>query len=859
MASLPNKIPGAASFNPIGLPLQPGHEKSTPWEWSVYNDAFFSANKIQGDRWNKLYPYKLLVVEILPNGGYEIVNGDNVTVASSYQELFPASGIAYRIIQEPINHQWSFTFPITPQQFSITDQFAINTTATMRGIIEEHNGVKFKIIAMSGTTGIWPARVNGDEAPQAPSILGGFGGSAFEAFGDILKQANKVQSAFTGDKKGPIPGPMLTDTGYYQALYLSQFLERYAQAKKRPDKKNWRLVLDIPKENQSFICTPMQFSLTKSQQKPNEYLWNLQLKAWKRINIAAAPITETRPINLGSPNILSKINSTLRDTRRTLSSSINLIKAVRSDFQAPLEALRQAALAVKDLGGLVHNVIDLPGSIIKDYKSSITESFHIIGSSTSNMMGDMLGVGAGMAGVSDMFRNSNTNSEGLSYEAVSSGALGVDAMHDQQLSPMNELFDKSEANFDFFDAIPVSALTLTPEQQQAVDNVITDAKLITQNDLNLYKAEMLSLALDISNSFGAGDATYASIYGRPTPKTRTSPITIEEDEILVSIFEAIQAFDILTANKFFDDTKTQSPLTYVGQLAANSGIAFDNSTSKFLVPVPFGLSIEMISARYLGTPDKWIEIATLNGLRSPYIDETGFIYNLLSNASGRQFNVDDSLQQLYIGQQIILSSSVVPQQIRHITDVEKISDTNYLITVDGLGDLDSLQTVNVAKMQAYAPGTVNSQNQIYIPTNAAADADDRIALPPAFKNDNLAKISKIDWLLTDQGDIAINNVGDFRLAGGINNLVQALQLKIRTKKGSLLRHLDYGLGLQAGMSIADVESGALLQELTRLVLQDSRFSGIDRLDITLQGVTLKIDMAVRIAASSGILPISFSL
>jgi hypothetical protein len=449
--------------------------------------------------------------------------------------------------------------------------------------------------------------------------------------------------------------------------------------------------------------------------------------------------------------------------------------------------------------------------------------------------------------------------EGLSGSAIADGALGNDAAQQQQLDPINEVFSSPEENFDLFDGIDISSLVLTPEQQSVIDDEIQNATLITQDDLRGYREDILSLALSISNNYGAGNATYSNIYGLPAPKERATPMTIDETEILAALFEAVQAFDILTSTKLFDDSKKQNSLEFVGNMANQAGIPFQNSTSKFLIPVPFGLTIEEISARYLENTDRWIEIATLNNLRSPYIDEDGFTYSLLSNATGRQFNVDDSLKQLYIGQKLMLSANTVPQFVRRITNIEKISDNNYLVTVDGLADLDNLQTSLNAKIIGYLPGTVNSQDQIFIPSSLPSDADDRIALPPAFDNDRLTKISRIDWLLTDDGDIAINGVGDFRIANGLNNLVQALKIKIRTKRGSLMRHPEFGIGINPGISLADVESGAIAKELTDLVTSDSRFSGIERLTIAINGPTMSIDMAVILANNSGIIPISFSV
>lgn len=887
-----NKLVGDASSY-INKQLGVGSAKSfigsnspeLPWDGEkTANDPFFPAQQIAPEKWNRFYPYRLLVVDAENN--YSIVGGSssNITLKNSVESNVKENGgISYVLTQEVTAGNWVYNFPISPQQYSVTDQFSINTSATMRGIVEEHNGVKFKMITMAGTTGVWAQRPVVAGVPKFPSILGGLAGNTLENVGNVLKQGQKVAKAFTGAKgSGTAKTPEDSDaglqtTGYFQALLLGQFLERYAQAKKDPANKGWRLVLDVPKENQSFIVTPMQFSLNKTQQKPNEYMWSIQLKAWKRIKLDDVEFAPSEPLNLGTPNILARINNTIRETRRFMGANINLVKAVRSDFQKPLNALRQTALAVKDLGGFVFSVADLPRNIINDYKSSIKESLFIArnsfkrdselrasgggssatGVTASSIKASSLEAKAGNA--INAITSSVIANEGLSNSAVADGALGLDAAQSQELDPLNNTFSNPEENFDLFDAIDINSLVLTPEQQDFIDNEIENARLITQDDLRSYRDEILTLALDISNNFGAGSEVYSDIYGRPTPKTRVNPMSEEENEILTSLYEAIQAYDILTSTLLFDDTKKQNPMEYVGGLASEVGIDFLDSTSKFLAPVPFGLTIEEIAARYLGNPDRWIEIATLNRLRSPYIDEEGFEYLLLSNAGGRQINVNDFEQKLYIGQKIVLSSTTVPQFIRKITNIEKISDTNYLVTVDGLADLDNLQTSNNAKMKGYLPGTVNSQDQIYIPSDLPADVDDRVKTPSAFRNDNLTKISKIDLLLTDEGDLAINGVGDMRLANGLNNLVQALKLKIRTKKGTLLRHLQFGIGIQHGISIADIEEGVLVKELTRMVTADSRFSGIERLDIQLVGATLKIDMAVTISNSSGIIPISFEI
>lgn len=857
--------------------------KKLPWDIES-DDAFWKPLNIDPSKWDKLFPYRLLVIDITrPNKvvGGGTTGGKLTTKQSKVQRA--GGGIDYVLTQEKQNGSWELNLPITPQMLKITDQFAINTTATMRGIVEEHNGVKFKTITASGTTGIWPEKPTIGGTPKAPSSLQTIFGGTLSSFSNVLNDLKRVKRAFSGDYPATVSNAERPaqdsstefSTGYYQALYLGQFLERYAQEKKNPKNKNWRLVFDIPKQNQSFIVTPVNFTLEQNQQRPMESLWSVQFKAWKRIELES-PFPAFQSLPKLTANIFQRIAGTISETRRALGSSINLIKAVRSDFQKPLNVLRQTALAVKDLGGLAFSVIDLPRQLIDDFNSSISDSLNIIGNSFQRGPAGGSGGGSSATGVTATGLRASTQearagiaanqilaqssrNEGLSQSAVNNGALGLGASQSLQTDATKSIFASPEEYFDLFDAVNIEDLTLSREQQEAVDREIEVIRLITIDDLKDFKQEIQNLALDLSNYFGAGDSTLSDIYGRPSPRSRVLPMSLEENELLASLYEVIQMYDLLTATSEFDDFSIQSPLEFVGGLANEAGIDFDQSQSKFLVPVPFGLTIEEIAARYLGNPDKWVEIATLNKLSSPYIDEEGLIYELLSNGDGRQINVDDSGEMLYIGQRIILKSDNVSQFSRKIINVEKIGDGNYLVTLDGLPDLDVLTTNQNATIQLYLPGTVNSQNQIYIPSDSPSEPDDRIRTPSHLDEDLLTKISKIDWLLDDNGDIAINQLGDFRLANGLNNLVQALKIKVRTQKGTLMRHLDFGLGIEHGISIADIEAGDLIQTMSAMVESDPRFSGVERMDIRISGPTLAIDMAVRIANGSGIIPITFQV
>lgn len=854
--------------------------------WDTQDSIFWQRIALDPERWDKLYPYRLLVVDVsqpTPSvhglGMFGAAKGEAAAIKRS-------QGIEYLVTQTAVTGVWECVLPITPQQLKISDQFAINTSATMRGVVEEHNGVKFKMILAAGTTGIWPRKPTAGSKVATPSSIGSIFGGTIEAAQSLVAGIKSIASSFNGEhpnKTSKATPPKLSNagefsTGYYQALYLGQFLEQYAELKKDPQNKNLRLVFDIPKQNQSFVVTPISFELSQSEQKPNQIMYNMQFKAWKRIDLKQ----KTQP-SVGSgfadmnANTFQRIVNTIGNVRRTLSRATNLIRAVRSDFQKPFNILRQTALAIKDLGGLGFAVADLPRQLINDYNSAITSALIAASGAFSRELSKPISTAgkdvvlknpvliqstssAQKAGnvISAVLDRQKAN-EGLSNEEVESGALGSEAASRLETDPLNNVFENPEENFDLFDGVSVDDLSLSSAQQLAIEDELLRVRLLTIDDYRGFRQEMVNLAHDIADNFGAGSATYSAIYGLPAPKTRPIAMTVEENEVLQSIFEAVQMYDLLTATKQYDDLKIQDPTDFVGGLANESGINFEEFTSKMLVPVPFGLTIEEIAARYMGNADKWLEIVTVNRLRSPYIDETGFTYDLLSNAEGRQFNVNDTEDNLFVGQKIAIVSDTQPQIFRKIINVENIGEGNHLVTVDGLDNLDVFTTTANARIIGYLPGTVNSQNQIYIPVNFPSDPDDRTFSVVNIPDSALNKLAKVDLLLTDNFDIAINSVGDFRLASGLTNLIQALKLKIRTQRGTLLRHLDFGVGLEHGVSIADIENGEIIKSLNAMIASDSRFESIESLTINLNGSTLSINMSVRIANGTGILPISFDV
>ena len=76
-----------------------------------------------------------------------------------------------------------------------------------------------------------------------------------------------------------------------------------------------------------------------------------------------------------------------------------------------------------------------------------------------------------------------------------------------------------------------------------------------------------------------------------------------------------------------------------------------------------------------------------------------------------------------------------------------LSPTSFLLTLDGLANLDVFTTADSAYLQAYLPGTVNQSKLIWIPSTQVAPPYDQINIPSSVANVDLVGLSKVDWLI----------------------------------------------------------------------------------------------------------------
>jgi hypothetical protein len=776
-------------------------------------DPFWTFYEIDPTRWNQHFPYQLIIVKS-QDGSYV-----------------------------PSDEYVPFVLPIPPQEIAIQMPTAISTSVTMGGgIIEEHNGAPFRMIHFQGTMGVMPSRPTTALLQQRGALQSVFAGTIQGA----VNLKNAAQSIITGNafKSTKLPDDEGGQrSGYLQWHLLQRFLETYINVKKTERGASLRLALAIWKDATIYLVTLVDCTTRKSASSPNEYCYSLAFKAWKRISLDPTYSPLDVQVEPRQPAILQQLTNRLDSVRRTLHALSQLAEGIYQDFDRVLEIMREVGFGLKDAAHAAHSFMDLPDRIRQDYSQSL------------------LILQSGASDLDRVFRSTDLSPKSaaavnvIKNAAVTSGKSAVQgaSASPSTADPFHKIVANANKYYDLFANIKTSQLKLPPDGVKRINTERDRVRAFTRLDYEQRRDQLLKVAEDIGDTVGAGDASFNSVYNRGNTIANKDP-TDDYYEILFQLNEATMVLNYLAASA--DVKPTVSPMAYIAGLARQSGIAFKEPASKFAVPFLYGSTLPQLAARYLGDPDRWNEIAALNGLRSPYVDEVGFDLPLLVDGRLNQVVVADATN-LFVGQAVWVSAANVNRTQRHVRSIEHIDDTYYLVTLDGDTTLDSYNVSAGATLHAYLPDTLNSQMMLYIPSDKPINESyfNTKSIPGVDIFDNLIQTGGVDLLLTPSGDLAITPDGDCRLAVGLTNIIQRVRVAIATPRGSLLRHPDFGLGIPKGTNTADMDAEQLLRAATNLFKGDPVLGDIQAASVTKNGPTVSISVAVSLAGSNQVIPI----
>lgn len=441
-------------------------------------------------------------------------------------------------------------------------------------------------------------------------------------------------------------------------------------------------------------------------------------------------------------------------------------------------------------------------------------------------------------------------------------------------------FGDSKTFYQFyaiFDNTSIDAINLTNEEVTIMNNEVARVKAFSKNDFVNKKNSITDYRDRTADMFGLSDDAYNAAYGKSSIPPQITA-TIVEENYLLTLQYSIKTIDFILANLFAVDAALD-PFALARANANNPNVDIGSYQSGTLVKINYGEDLESLANRYLGDPNKWIDIAIANGLKPPYLDEVGTRIPLLSNGNGSQINLAETdstgalnLDRLYINQPIFLSSTtqVVTDQ-RTIVNIKQVPVSGEIILeLDGPADLAKYTLAQNASIRVYLANTINSSFFVLIPSPNPLP-DTRVDEVPWFlaKSAEDEKRAKIDIAIDTNGEINFTTNGDISLSYGLENAIQAIRLKIITELGSLRYHPSFGFVNIVGKTNNDIDGlkDLITQSLNAQIQADSRFDRIETLDVeylvnsvTSQGVAaMSINMTVRLAGGSKLLPISFTV
>ena len=857
-----NSVPSSRGKLPTDLILLQTNKDSN----LMIQDSFFAWSALLQDRHNTLWPYELVIAEVQPDGG------------------------SYRKVS-------SLVLPLPPESIAISTPVASNLGVSLKGIYEEHNSAPLRNIAMAGTTGVLPRIFDESDADSetkgsaktnavadilnkvqkfGPRVgagaTAGAAGRLRDSAGRLSSTVNNLYGVLTGQPLAKKSSVLLEDmankkflasTGFAWFHRLSRFLDYYLAKKKTKEGRNLRLMLFMHKDQMYYTCSLRSYSFSKVA-GTLEYKYNLQLTAWRRHPTNPLESGRLRPLDTVAIRGTDQFNrvalaiQAIRQARGVVSDSINVLRGIRQDVSDVfIKPLKELALLGKTSIDAVVTAADLRGNIINDLKTSLFNSFQVAeqqGGKQNKVIQELakknIEAGPPQAGGTERSAFGDERQRNESFAEREAIFTKPNA------SPINQIFDDPDAFANLLDEVELDDLDISEQMSEKIDEELERISTLNADYFRRRRDEMEGFISSIVDSFGGGDATYRRIKGLPPVKDTFRKLSIDNALLLAELENGLQAMDsMISVLEEQNAAEIDSYAEFYANLAFQNDIPFTRANSKFWVPFPFGSSLEQLAVQYLGSADRWIEIAAINGLREPFVDENGSIKPFISSASGNIVSVADN-KDLYIGQKIIIQSDTQVPTIRKIVAIDRLSSVQTLLRVDGDADLNRYTLEDNGSIKHFLPDTVNSNHYIAIPSTEAVNSEDvvRVTVGPD-ENPRLIQVAKVDFKLNSLGDLALDSGGDVLRSYGMANLQQAALIRLKTPQQSIVSDPSFGNPIQPGVSSADFDLTAAYESLKSMFLDDPRFADVPLLSLNQSGPGVEITALIDVAESGLFLPV----
>lgn len=415
----------------------------------------------------------------------------------------------------------------------------------------------------------------------------------------------------------------------------------------------------------------------------------------------------------------------------------------------------------------------------------------------------------------------------------------------------------SKISLNDINLTPAETIVLKEEQKRLQDLSVTDFKAMVFFLRNSAASAAQVIGL------GDSDGVLVQNFSIIEAQRGSSP---EELEQISDIFELADEIEGVIYD--LQQKKEQDPnLLAVANknTDADSRVVFNQAYTS-AIAVPFVGSLESMAEQYLGSKDKWFEIASLNKLQPPYVDKTGtkeFLLGPGTLASIKISSVAGSV--LKVGSKVKIGSYSVKEEPRSVLKIIKFDDNTMLLSLSGASDLAKLKISEKPYVKIYKPQTANEDSMLLVPTDAQS------SLITSGKQPSLDVLKRLDKALLDfgvdirrdekTGEIQIGKNGDFDIVYGMAAVRQALHTLLGTNINELPFHPNYGIPFanQIGSRFyGSIELATAFSEILReVIVSDGRYSEVLIENLTVTQTSIAVNLVVAIDGSNVIIPLSF--
>jgi nucleoid-associated protein YgaU len=629
------------------------------------------------------------------------------------------------------------------------------------------------------------------------------------------------------------------------------------------------------KDWEFLIVEPVKFTMKRDANRPLLYNYTIQFRVLGHYTVKKL-----------EPNFLDKIDNGLNVAKTALDGArgvfLKFQEVIRSTAGAiddTVDNLRRLTLAIKAARGVAITMQDVSRKTYSNFFSSADALFTMAKLSRIPREISALPAAAEAAGID--ISTLPDEPEEFSASLTEQSRPGTQNATAKLLKAVDEL--SAALDSVTIEDFPAAAInSILAEQEEAAG--------ISRSQVQSIRDQLASLRNRFADSAGLNDETYDSLFGLISSGDVAPDFdnTDIEFEILYGFYLGIQAIDsLLSSDEMFDinaaifarDESASSPDT-VGA-GVFSTLNPNNGTKEGIVPV--GASLEDIALAELGDSARWTELAELNSLKYPYIDNSNVdVKRINYTVKSTVYSNPVDIRGLKIGSYYLIPQLPIPVgafenkagKLAQFTGGDQTLEQNWRFISAQVGTLirvvdwavylelnENLAWEEVEYNENSLTEVLKPGDIIKIPLDRPSPVQDFTRGP----RDNpvtsgLSRSEKalgVDLKISETSDLKIGPNGDLELSVGSDNAAQAIVLKLLYERGDLKKHPEIGTQLKVGGKMPNV--GALRSQVASTLLQDERITDVRNINIRQVNSTLELSFDVFLVEVSEPVPVTIPI